>query len=94
MRAWGEYPFSMERPRSSDTGRQTLDRLSRIVAATLAGIWIGAGLATIGLTWWRRPILLPVLLGLFATGYGLLWARVALTGRRLTWPPRRTSAGE
>lgn len=84
----------MERPRSSDTGRQKLDRLSRIVAATLAGIWIGAGLATIGFALRVRPAILPVLLGLFATGYGLLWARVALTGRRLTWPSRRTSAGE
>jgi len=68
-----------------------LDRPSRIVAAILAGIWIGAGLATIGAALWLRPCVIPVLLGLCATGYGILWARVALTGRRLTWRLRRTS---
>jgi len=68
-----------------------LDRPSRIVAAILAGIWIGAGLATIGAALWLRPSVIPVLLGLCATGYGILWARVALTGRRLTWRLRRTS---
>lgn len=72
------------------TERPMLDRPSRIVAALLAGIWIGGGLATIGTALWLGPTMLPVLVGLCATGYGTLWARVALTGRRLTWRSRRT----
>ena len=93
-RACGEYPLGLGRQRSSDTEPKKLDRLSRIVAATLAGIWIGGGLAGIGIVLWVRPTMIPVLLGLCAIGYGSLWARVAVTGRRLTWPSRRTSTGK
>ena len=62
-----------------------LNRLDRIVAALLAAAWIGAGLVVIGLGVASRRwlILVPALLGLW---YGLLWARVSVEGRRLTWP--------
>jgi hypothetical protein len=62
-----------------------LTRANRILAALLAAVWIGAGLlavvlASIGRRW------LIVLPGILAVGYGLLWAQVAVRGRRLPWP--------
>ena len=66
-----------------------IGRGGRIVAACLAGIWLAAGVAAIAIGLRFRPGALPVGLGLLATGYGWVWARVAVTGERLRWPRRR-----
>lgn len=60
----------------------------RVIAACLAIIWILAGLAAVVMGVWLRPGALPVILGLLAIGYGWLWLRVAVTGRRQAWPFR------
>ena len=61
----------------------------RIVAAALAVVWIGAGAAAIVLGAFRR-YWVPLLFGPLAVGYGVLWIRVARTGRKLDgpWPKR------
>lgn len=71
------------RARGSDLGP-----LGRTVAALLALVWIAAGVAALvlGLGPHRR---LGLLAGPFAIAYGVLWARVARTGRRLDWWRRR-----
>ena len=58
----------------------------RAIAATLALIWIAAGLCSIYLGASHAPLELTVL-GTIATSYGMLWLRVAWTGRRINWPP-------
>ena len=57
----------------------------RPLAGLLAAVWIAGGIAVIvlGLLRGRWFVLL---LGPLCVGYGLLWARVARTGRRLRWP--------
>jgi hypothetical protein len=69
--------------RAADLGRG-----GRFIAACLAAIWLLAGLAAVGMGLWLRPGALPILLGLLAMGYGWLWLRVALTGKRPPWPFR------
>ena len=65
--------------------KRTLGPLNRVVAAVLAIIWIGAGLAAVALGL-RRGEWMPVLLGALAVGFGVVWAGVARTGRYATWP--------
>lgn len=62
-----------------------ITRANRILAALLAAVWIGVGLLAVVLASiaGRRLIVLP---GILAVGYGLLWAQVAVRGRRLPWP--------
>jgi hypothetical protein len=63
-----------------------LGRGGRILAALLAGIWLAAGLTALLIGLWLRPAIVPVLLSPLALGYGWIWARVAVTGRRQEWP--------
>ena len=65
--------------------RADLGRGGRLVAACLAGIWLAGGLVGVVVGVWVRPGALPVVLGLLALGYGWLWAKVAVSGRRLRW---------
>jgi hypothetical protein len=63
-----------------------LGRGGRILAALLAGTWLAAGLTALLIGLWLRPAIVPVLLSPLALGYGWIWARVAVTGRRQEWP--------
>jgi len=67
--------------------RAELSLVNRTVAAVLAAVWIGGGLAAALLGLAERRWL-PLLLGPLAIAYGLVWVRVARTGRRLKWPAR------
>jgi hypothetical protein len=63
--------------------RQESPRTVRIVGASLAIVWVSAGVAALlagatGQIW----ILIPI--GLAALWYGVIWAYVARQGRRLT----------
>jgi hypothetical protein len=51
-------------------------------------LWLagGAGAVFLGFT---RHLRLGVLLGPLAILYGILWVRVAVSGRRLEWPANR-----
>jgi hypothetical protein len=69
--------------------RVELGRGGRILAAALAAIWLAAGLTALAIGVWLRPAIVPVLVSPFALGYGWIWARVAVTGRRQEWPPWR-----
>jgi hypothetical protein len=62
-----------------------LGRGGRAVAACLAALWTGAGLAAVVLGLILHPHILPVALGLLAIAYGWVWFRVARTGRRVRW---------
>ena len=64
-----------------------------MLAAMLAAIWFAAGLAALAIGLWFRPAIVLMLAGPLALGYAWLWARVAATGRRLTWP-RRSRPGQ
>jgi hypothetical protein len=90
MSGLDQPPLRPVHERGKGTQPTKLNRLSRIVAAVLAGIWIGAGLAGIGAAVLLRPHIMLILLSLAATGYGLLWARVSFTGRQLTFRRRPT----
>ena len=57
----------------------------RTIAACLAVVWAGAGLAGVVLGLVVRPGVLPVLLGAIAIAYASVWLRVAVTGRRIRW---------
>jgi uncharacterized membrane protein len=59
----------------------------RVAAAVLAFIWATAGAAAmvLGLA---RHYAFAAAVGVCAIGYGVLWALVALSGRRLRWPRR------
>ena len=61
----------------------------RVMAACLALVWIGAGLAALAVGLRLRPGVLPVVLGTLAVGYGWLWIEVVRTGRKRAWPFRR-----
>ncbi|HYY62161.1 MAG TPA: hypothetical protein VE756_12275 [Burkholderiales bacterium] len=54
----------------------------------MAAVWIAAGVAALvfGLL---RAHWIPVVLAPLAIGYGIIWVRVARTGRQLQWPRRR-----
>jgi len=66
--------------------REELGRGGRIFATALAAIWVAAGLTALAIGLWLRPAILPVLISPLALGYGWIWARVAVTGRRQEWP--------
>jgi hypothetical protein len=57
----------------------------RTIAAGLAAVWAGAGLAGVVVGLVLRPGGLPVVLGALAIAYASLWLRVAVTGRRIRW---------
>jgi hypothetical protein len=57
------------------------------VAALLAGVWLLAGLLALFLAFARHRWF-GLMLGPIAVAYGVLWVRVAQTGRRLQWPVR------
>jgi hypothetical protein len=61
----------------------------RVVAACLATVWIGAGIACLAVGLRLRPGVVPVVLGVLAVGYGWLWVEVARTGRKRPWPFHR-----
>ncbi|MGH7515536.1 MAG: hypothetical protein ACREOQ_21750 [Gemmatimonadales bacterium] len=61
----------------------------RVVAACLATVWIGAGIASLAVGLRLRPGVVPVVLGLLAVGYGWLWVEVARTGQKRPWPFHR-----
>jgi hypothetical protein len=69
--------------------RADLGRGGRFVAACLAGIWLTAGVIAVGAGLWLRPSVVLVCLGVLALGYGWLWVRVTVTGKRQHWPPWR-----
>lgn len=70
--------------------RAELTPADRAVAVPLAAIWLAAGAAACTLAVARRRWLL-LLPGAAAVWYGLVWARVVRTRRRLDrlWPLRR-----
>ena len=76
-----------EETRDLPSRRDALGRRDRLLAACLAGIWLAAGLAGVAVGLWLRPGVLPAAAGLLAVGYGWIWSRVAITGRRRRWPP-------
>jgi hypothetical protein len=62
-----------------------LSKPERIVAISLAWIWITCGCAVLYIAlvhsrWFTG------LVALAGVGYGIAWARVALAARLLTWP--------
>jgi hypothetical protein len=61
----------------------------RLIAACLAIVWIGAGIAAIAVGLRVRPGVVPVVLGVLAVGYGWLWVEVARTGQKRPWPFHR-----
>ena len=67
-------------------GAASLGWGGRVIAASLAIIWLLAGFAAVVMGVWLQPGALPIILGLLAIGYGGLWLRVAITGRRQAWP--------
>jgi hypothetical protein len=79
-------PFGRPHRRGPTRQRAELGRGGRILAAVLAAIWLAAGLIALAIGLWFRPAIVPVLVSPLALGYGWLWSRVALTGRRQQWP--------
>jgi hypothetical protein len=67
--------------------RTDLGPAGRSVAALLALVWCIAGTLAIALGL-RRGYRVASLVGVFAVVYGMMWAQVARTGRRLPWPKR------
>jgi len=68
--------------------RSDLGPAGRAVATLLALVWLTAGALAIALGV-RRGYWVAVVLGIVTILYGMLWTRVARTGRRLKWPTRR-----
>lgn len=60
----------------------------RVFAALLATAWLLAGVFGLYLAFAQHRWF-ALVVGPFAIGYGVLWVRVAQTGRRLDWPVRR-----
>jgi hypothetical protein len=58
-----------------------------VAAALLAAVWLVGGFCSLFLTF-ARSLWIGLVLGPLAIGYGVLWVRVAQTGRRLRWPVR------
>jgi hypothetical protein len=65
-----------------------LGRASRILAGVLAAVWVGAGALVLASGIARREWR-PALVGAAGVLFGLLWVRVARTGRYVAWPRRR-----
>jgi len=64
--------------------RGKLSSVNRAIALALAVVWLGAGGAGIVLGLMHGQLLL-VVLALFAIAYAVLWFRVAVRSRLLTW---------
>ena len=64
------------------TPRERLGSANRTVAGILAAVWLAAGVVAVAVGLMSGRWLL-VVLGPLAFGYGVLWFRVAQTGRRL-----------
>ena len=64
--------------------RGRLGPLNRTAALLLALIWFAAGLFAL-IIGFARGLWLPVVCGVFACGYGILWSRVAARSRLLGW---------
>ena len=64
--------------------RTKLSPINHLVAALLALVWAGAAVAALVVAYvsGRRVVLL---LALFALWYAVLWARVVVQARLLTW---------
>jgi len=65
-------------------GQNKLSTVNRSIAWVLAVVWLSAGISAIaaGL---MRSSWLPLVLGVFALAYAVLWLRVVAKGRLLTW---------
>jgi hypothetical protein len=63
--------------------RRRLKPYERVLASAFAVIWIGAGLAGIAWGLLGRGSLVIALAGLLGVAYGVVWQRVALTGRAI-----------
>jgi hypothetical protein len=61
---------------------------NRTIAALLAGVWLASGAAgvAIGIVQHR---LAPLIVGVLAIGYGVLWSRAVRRGRMLAFPSLR-----
>jgi uncharacterized membrane protein YphA (DoxX/SURF4 family) len=77
--------------RPAVTAGRELTRTERWVAAVLAAVWLVAGGATVVVGATVRPAAVTMIVGLLALAYGVIWSRVAATGRRQEWPRRRRS---
>src|SRR4051812_22683778 len=64
--------------------RREISVVNRTVAFVLAVVWLCAGIGAVCLGF-AQARWLVVVLGLFALGYALLWLRVAVRRRLLTW---------
>lgn len=61
-----------------------LGSINRFVAATLALVWACAGIAGL-IVAFTYGMWVAAVAGVFALGYAVLWARVAIRARLLTW---------
>ncbi len=61
-----------------------LSAVSRWIALVLAVVWLLAGVAALGIGLMRGSWL-PLLGGVFALAFGVVWLRVVAQGRPLTW---------
>ena len=68
--------------------RTELGPVNRTIAGLLALIWLLGGLLAL-YTAFTRHRWIALVVAPLAVGYGVVWARVAWTGRRFQWPIRR-----
>jgi hypothetical protein len=64
---------------------RTLTKPERIIAVCLALIWIAGGCAGLYFAFVQSRWLIAIV-SLAALAYGIVWTRVALFSRLLTWP--------
>jgi hypothetical protein len=65
-------------------GRRKLSGLNRFTALLLALVWLGAGFIAIAIGFVRSRWLVSIG-GVFAIAYGVLWLRVVVRSRLLSW---------
>jgi hypothetical protein len=58
--------------------------ISRVVAVLLALVWTCAGVAGL-IVAFTQEVWVAAVAGIFALWYAILWARVAIRARLLTW---------
>ena len=63
---------------------RTLNKTERIIAICLALIWIAGGCAGLYFAFVQSRWLIAIV-SLAAVAYGIVWTRVALLARLLTW---------
>jgi hypothetical protein len=78
------------KPSSESQNDKQLTRTNRIVAVILAVIWVGGGLAGLWV-FLSDHSRLGIIISILTIVYGLLWVRVAYTGKRISWKLRRRS---